>query len=138
MRRELDFEREHRNLIQFRALFDRNRFLRIPEPISELWSRRVLTMGRLRGYKIDELHVSNFSCDERNEIARQYVNGDIDRARAVELSQVYGPTSIVRETPVKNTMNFVPTLGKRPMLRMPAIAMRPPPRMRTGRENRCS
>ncbi len=44
----------------------------------------------------------------RNEIARQYVNGDIDRARAVELSQVYGPTSRER---AEQSVKFIDSYG---------------------------
>jgi hypothetical protein len=44
----------------------------------------------------------------RNEIARQYIDGDIDRARAVELSQVYGVTSRER---AEQSVKFIDTYG---------------------------
>ncbi|GAB3286322.1 DUF885 domain-containing protein [Parahaliea aestuarii] len=44
----------------------------------------------------------------RNEIARQYLNGDIDREQAIELSQTYGPTSRSR---AEQSVRFIDTYG---------------------------
>lgn len=44
----------------------------------------------------------------RNEIARQYLNGEIDRERAIELQQTYGPTSRSR---AEQSIRFVDTYG---------------------------
>ena len=54
MRNELVFEREYRNLMQFRALFERNRSIKIPKAIPELSSERVITMERLHGVKLKD------------------------------------------------------------------------------------
>lgn len=52
MRRELDFDREERNLIQFRSLFGKDAGVVIPKPISELCSTRMITMERIFGTKL--------------------------------------------------------------------------------------
>lgn len=54
LRRELDFGREERNLQQFAALFQDMPSVKIPQPISELCTSRVLTMERLDGIKLSE------------------------------------------------------------------------------------
>ncbi len=62
MRRELDFGREHRNLVQFRNLFRKNKMLMIPKPVSRLCSEKVLTMSCLEGTKLSDVkdHQSSF------------------------------------------------------------------------------
>lgn len=55
MRRELDFEREERNLKQFRALFENEPNVVVPEPISELSSSRMITMQRISGTKLRDM-----------------------------------------------------------------------------------
>ena len=55
MRRELDFEREERNLKQFRALFENEPDVIVPEPISELSSSRMITMQRISGTKLRDM-----------------------------------------------------------------------------------
>lgn len=54
LRRELDFGREERNLLQFGALFRHNLKVRIPKPVEELCTARVITMERLDGVKIED------------------------------------------------------------------------------------
>ena len=54
LRRELDFGREERNLQQFAAMFADNPSVRIPHPISELCTPRVLTMDRIEGMTVAE------------------------------------------------------------------------------------
>lgn len=49
MRHELDFEREHRNMLQFRQLLEGDRRIHIPLPITPLCTSRMLTMERLVG-----------------------------------------------------------------------------------------
>ncbi|MFV0276796.1 MAG: hypothetical protein ACK5HY_06385 [Parahaliea sp.] len=44
----------------------------------------------------------------RNEIARQYLNGDIDREQAVALAQTYGPTSRER---AEQSIRFIDSYG---------------------------
>ncbi|WP_116366228.1 hypothetical protein [Parahaliea mediterranea] len=44
----------------------------------------------------------------RNEIARQYLNGEIDREQAIALSQTYGPTSHSR---AEQSVRFIDTYG---------------------------
>ena len=55
MRRELDFEREQRNLLQFRALFEGDKSVVIPLPYSKLSTSRMLTMQRIEGIKLNDL-----------------------------------------------------------------------------------
>ena len=54
LRRELDFGREERNLQQFDAMFSKDPTVRVPKPISELCTSRVLTMEFLDGLKLGE------------------------------------------------------------------------------------
>ena len=52
LRRELDFEREERNMLEFGRQFAGDATVRIPAPFPELCSRRVLTMDLLEGVKV--------------------------------------------------------------------------------------
>lgn len=52
LRRELDFGREERNLLQFALQFADNPHVRVPQPITELCTPRVLTMDRLDGIAV--------------------------------------------------------------------------------------
>ncbi len=52
MRNELVFDRECRNLMQFRSIFKKNHHVRIPEPIPSLSSEKMITMERLDGIKL--------------------------------------------------------------------------------------
>jgi len=52
LRRELDFERELRNLQQFHERFQDDPTIRIPLPYAELSTSRVLTMERFEGIKL--------------------------------------------------------------------------------------
>lgn len=54
LRRELDFGREERTLQQFELLFADNPNVRIPSPVTELCTPRVLTMERIDGVKLQE------------------------------------------------------------------------------------
>lgn len=54
MRRELDFEREHRNMLQFRDLFSDQKGVKIPQPISPLCSSKILTMERIVGRAVQD------------------------------------------------------------------------------------
>ena len=74
MRRELDFEREARNLKQFRALFENESAVIVPEPISELSSSRMITMQRIRGTKLREMRDSPPAGVDPAEVARSGAN----------------------------------------------------------------
>jgi ubiquinone biosynthesis protein len=54
LRRELDFGREERNLLQFGGQFHNIPKVRIPKPIEELCTPRVITMERLDGIKLSD------------------------------------------------------------------------------------
>lgn len=54
LKRELDFEREGRNLQQFRQLFAQDETIRIPRPYLDFSTGRVLTMELLDGVKLSE------------------------------------------------------------------------------------
>lgn len=56
MKRELDFGREERNLIQFRSLFEEDKTVVIPEPISALCSARMITMQHISGTSIRKIN----------------------------------------------------------------------------------
>jgi ubiquinone biosynthesis protein len=56
MMRELDFGREERNLIQFRSLFENDKTVVIPEPISALCSARMITMQHISGTSIRKIN----------------------------------------------------------------------------------
>ncbi|GMQ80231.1 MAG: AarF/ABC1/UbiB kinase family protein [Planctomycetia bacterium] len=68
--RELDFDRELRNLQQFARNFAGHNSLRIPRPYVELSTSRVLTMQYIDGIKLSELDQA--VCDEAqgSEVAR--------------------------------------------------------------------
>lgn len=74
MRRELNFEREERNLTQFRALFENEPAVLIPEPIAELSSSRMITMQRVRGTKLREMRDSPPDGVDPAEVARAGAN----------------------------------------------------------------
>ena len=50
--RELDFNRERRNLDQFSRNFAKNKMIHIPKPYPEFSARRVLTMEKLEGVTV--------------------------------------------------------------------------------------
>lgn len=54
LRRELDFGREERNLQQFASQFNDTPWVRIPRPVTELCTARVLTMEMVEGIKLSE------------------------------------------------------------------------------------
>ena len=54
LRRELDFGREERNLLQFAEMYGDDPTVRIPKPISEFCTPRVLTMDRLTGIRLND------------------------------------------------------------------------------------
>jgi ubiquinone biosynthesis protein len=70
MRRELDFEREERNLVQFRSLFEKDPLVNIPEPISELCSSRMITMERISGTSLRAFRSERPAGIDPAEIAR--------------------------------------------------------------------
>ena len=55
MRRELDFERELRNLMQFQSMFAEDKTIRIARPVPQLCSSRMLTMQFLDGMKLRDV-----------------------------------------------------------------------------------
>lgn len=54
LRRELDFGREERNLQQFATIFTDEPKVRIPEPVTEYCTSRILTMERIDGIKLKD------------------------------------------------------------------------------------
>ncbi len=67
MRRELDFQRELRNLVQFRAMLNSESSLVIPQPVPSHSSSGVLTMTELTGTKL--AHCKSIPDADRNKIA---------------------------------------------------------------------
>ena len=77
MRRELVLDRECRNLLQFRSLFAKDRTIRIPKPIPELSSEKMITMERLDGVKLRDAHsqaLTNLKGVDLAEFARTGAN----------------------------------------------------------------
>lgn len=67
LRRELDFGREERNLLQFHAFFSGKPTVRIPRPMTELCTARVLTMERIDGVNLEnkqQLRAAGFDLEE--------------------------------------------------------------------------
>jgi ubiquinone biosynthesis protein len=71
LRRELDFGREERHLQQFAALFADNPTVRIPKPVTELCTSRVLTMEMIEGIKVSEANRLRAAGYDLDEIARR-------------------------------------------------------------------
>lgn len=71
LRRELDFGREERNLNQFSARFQDNPYIRIPRPITELSTPRVLTMEWLTGLKLNDTNSSLDDSYDMPELSRR-------------------------------------------------------------------
>ena len=71
MRRELDFEREHRNMIQFRHLFEKNKQLKIPQPVTPLCSSKMLTMEFIDGTPLKEFGRDATLGGRCDQVARQ-------------------------------------------------------------------
>lgn len=71
LRRELDFGREERNLQQFATHFRNDPTIRIPQPVPELCTSRVLTMEWIDGLKIAEKDRLVENGYDLNEIARR-------------------------------------------------------------------
>ncbi len=74
MRRELDFGREHRNLLQFISMFSGDNTVTIPRPVSSLCSPRMITMQRLEGTKIGDLRNHASEEFDLTKIARSGAN----------------------------------------------------------------
>ncbi|MBX3416798.1 MAG: AarF/ABC1/UbiB kinase family protein [Pirellulaceae bacterium] len=71
LKRELDFSREHRNLMQFRSLFRKQKRLVIPKPYPKLSTEKVLTMTCLDGVKLNDLKNSTEEFDDLEDFARR-------------------------------------------------------------------
>jgi len=71
LRRELDFGREERNLQQFEAQFGDNPSVRIPKPITELCTARILTMERIDGTKLENTQQLLAAGIDLGEVARR-------------------------------------------------------------------
>lgn len=67
LRREIDFDREERNMLQFSRDFADNPAIKIPTPYSDLCTPRVLTMEMIVGTKLSqaqEIVAAGFNTDE--------------------------------------------------------------------------
>jgi ubiquinone biosynthesis protein len=71
LRREIDFGREERNLQQFAAMFADTPTVRIPAPITELCTARVLTMERIDGIKVENAALLAAEGIDLQEVARR-------------------------------------------------------------------
>jgi ubiquinone biosynthesis protein len=71
LRRELDFGREERNLQQFEVMFSDEPTIRIPRPVTELCTARVLTMERIVGTKMSDNEALLALGFDLNEVARR-------------------------------------------------------------------
>lgn len=71
LRRELDFERELRNMQIFSEFFEDVEEIVIPEAVTELCTRRVLVMRRLDGINMDDWSETVATPQQRNRMARR-------------------------------------------------------------------
>ncbi len=71
LRRELDFGREERNLQQFAVMFADEPTVRVPAPITEFCTARVLTMERVDGIKLEDRERLIAAGIDLNETARR-------------------------------------------------------------------
>ena len=71
LRRELDFGREERNLLQFHSRFQHDKTVRIPLPITELCTARVLTMEWIDGVSLQDKEQLLRKGFDLSEIARR-------------------------------------------------------------------
>ena len=71
MRREIEFGREERNLVQFATIFDGESQIKIPGPVEELSTTRVLTMERLEGVKVSDIESLKQSGADLEDIAKR-------------------------------------------------------------------
>ncbi len=69
MRRELDFEREQRNLIQFAGMFEKNNSIVTPRPYPDLCSSRMITMQRIVGKDLKEASRNGTSKEKLSWVA---------------------------------------------------------------------
>ena len=74
LRRELVFDREYRNLVQFRVLFEKEASVVIPRPIGPLCSTQILTMQRLDGIKLRDAQQDPPQDVELVDVARNGAN----------------------------------------------------------------
>lgn len=74
MRRELEFDRECSNLLQFRELFKNDKSISIPRPITDVCSNRVITMERMQGIKLREAKKKTASLETLDAIAKNGAN----------------------------------------------------------------
>lgn len=74
MRRELDFRRELRNLIQFRSMFRKDPTVVIPQPFPKFSTERMLTMERIRGKKLSQCAENGMTPEELDALARKGAN----------------------------------------------------------------
>ena len=74
MRRELDFRREMRNLIQFRSMFRKDPTVVIPQPFPKFSTERMLTMERIRGKKLSQCAETGMTPEELDGLARKGAN----------------------------------------------------------------
>ena len=63
MNRELDLGLEQKNLLQFRAMFRRDKKVVIPEPVSQLCSSKMLTMEELDCFGLNNIRQLNLDVD---------------------------------------------------------------------------
>ncbi|MHC2066821.1 ABC1 kinase family protein [Bremerella sp. T1] len=71
LRRELDFGREERNILQFEATFEHNETVRIPSVYPDLCTPRVLTMEYIEGIKLNEQERLIAEGIDLSEVARR-------------------------------------------------------------------
>lgn len=71
LRRELDFGREERNILQFEAAFEHNDTVEIPKVYSELCTPRVLTMEYIDGIKLNDREQLKAEGIDLSEVARR-------------------------------------------------------------------
>ncbi len=74
MRRELDLEREYRNIVQFRTMFKRDNKIVIPKPVGELCSQKMLTMQFLDCIKLRDVSTQSPTDTDLDGLAKKGAN----------------------------------------------------------------
>jgi ubiquinone biosynthesis protein len=71
LKEELDFRREGRNADQFRAQFEKNKYMHVPKIYWEHTTQRVIVQERIRGIKIDDIEALDVAGFNRKDLAQR-------------------------------------------------------------------
>src|SRR5207245_2430083 len=90
LRNELDYALEGRNAERFAKMFEGERLLRVPSIYWEYTTRRVLTMERLSGVKINDFAALDALGVARTRVSRSALTRDLDHLMHTYLDRELG------------------------------------------------